>query len=95
MSADPGPDRGRGRQAQGGASGKCRYDHTVGFAPFAASPPLQQESGASSRLAREKEKLADRLLQGKVLVLMPRHRGQVRIHPIGYHLCQIDNVICC
>jgi hypothetical protein len=35
-----------GKQAQGGASGKCRYDYRVGF-----SPRLQ--GGASSRLASD------------------------------------------
>ena len=32
---------------QGGASGRCRYDHRVGFPP-------RLKGGASSRLARER-----------------------------------------
>ncbi len=34
------------RQAQGGVSGKCRYDYKVGFPP-------RLKGGPSSRLARE------------------------------------------
>jgi len=43
---------------QGGASGKCSYDYTVGF-------PSRLEGGASGRLARETFSLHDFHLKGK------------------------------
>ena len=42
-----------GRQAQGGASGKCRYNYKVGSL---LAPAYRQEGGAFSRLAREKDR---------------------------------------
>jgi hypothetical protein len=48
------------RQAQGGASGKCRYDYRVGFdsSPGVrfrppSQPTADRQDGASSRLARD------------------------------------------
>jgi len=65
---------------KGGASGKWRYDYRVGC----SSPPLQQERGGSSRLAREAHKPREPHSQAKINEVMSIVLCQQKKWSIGF-----------